>query len=341
MNNIRRSLIFFAIGLFCFLIWRETETDALMLGGTISIGLGLGISYRPAINDIFISWRLPDRTDIWVVLLSCIHGYTLLGVVDLLFRPTFPSYSDPKELLADQIGWVLMIATGLWAMAPIASQIIRNIRQPGRNAPLWPLATGIGGSALVGFAVFLAWSGFGRHLVNGFQVYGSQPLSGSALLFEAGLFGSIGLALSWRAVNAEEAEVMNLNGIFGTAMRGTSAMLLLFMMVCAGLMALQVGKGTGSFGLSASCWILIILSGLWIFTLRSIRDCDPVSHWRAIAAVAILAFSWPLSILAPFAIIDAQDWAPIFIIILLPMSIAAGVIIVRFLPPMMRRLLTG
>ena len=319
-------------GLAAYSIFRHNEEPAAAIVAVVLTGAALGLLYRPPLRKVFALLQIPAWHDLWLLFLSMIHAYLVIGLLDLIFRPAFPQYTSAGDLLAAQMEWILQMAAVVVTLLPFARQVAMSMGHPDRDTAAWRASVGLVSGALMGLALFFAWVCFGKWAFSGRFPHRTDLAMVTGGIAVAGMFGAIGAPLWWQALSGEEQRAVKREGLFNWVLISLIAALLAAILLHVALAAWQ----RPGFAVAAAILLDVVTIIVWCTALWRVGPIQPATVWRGAWGILLLALLVPLSLTIPASIASAGDWAPLYLIIAVPATLACCAGIMFAIPPLLR-----
>lgn len=344
LGMIAFSLLLFAMA------WRRDEYIFVVFIAIFIAGAAIAMQFRPLVGRIIADARGPSLSEIGALLLGTMLAFCALSLVDgwldlyrLSGRPLgYMSFDTPARRFEMLLVWLLWVGWTAVAVAPAVRTMFRR-RDADGNLPLWPGAIGLVASLPIGFGIFVFWMKLGDAVVRGrFYIDDSATLVLMlpilALMFAPGFFL---WAQGWRAVPGDRLALVGVLGAtiraFAVAWAVVGAASLLGILVA---MTSQT-RGWPGEALSVSCTLLLPVALAWVAGLWRLMGPESCGPLRAAVSWAVLILAWLLSIVLTAMTYEAREWAPLMLLLGLPVVAVQLVVVGLLVPWILRRTIRG
>jgi hypothetical protein len=316
---LRRTVaILFTAGLLFFFAATEADLAPAAIFATVLVAAGLSLAHPSSLADVIARRRAPSIGDAGSAVVFLIAAFLLLGALDVLLKG--PAYGGRSGRLAAWIEWAYSISWLCAAVAPLLAQL-----RFARPASLGPAIAGLAGGMLMAAGLFYIWIAFGQTAMTSTFHDDANIVFSTVNLPLGGLFAGLGLGLwraafrdgSWRfSENRDAIQDSFLLAGAGLAVGGLAC-------VYTGMtevFALHPDLGT----IAAATLCALIACG-WISVFIRLRRQEPVAFWRGLAAIGLLVFAIPASLVLAGAMTQTRDWSEFTVVFLGPVAIAVAV----------------
>lgn len=333
---VKPFLLLLGAGILLLFIGADLGEDSLQWLGMLLVGAAAMILYRPALMHGMLPARLPGPAELATMLLFGAAGLGGGYALDLLTAVPAAGMSAAGERLR-----ALGLAAAFLAPAlPMAAQIARNARTPGRNPPLWPALTGIAAGTVAAVMVAGVLPMFLAAMLK-LPKLTPDLLGAPAVMAAAGLLAAV-CGETWRrALLAGDAPRLAGPGVFGIGIVGALIGLMLGLLACvAVLLAARGGmRHPVDGGIVAGAALVLVAGAAWLPTLISLRGSEPASPGTGVVAVALLVVAFLLTLIPPAMIGGSREMAGIALFVMVPVTAVAVVAAARWVPALVRRVL--
>ncbi len=308
----------FAAGLLFFFAATEADVGPAAIFATVLVAAGLSLAHPSSLAEVLARRRAPSLGDAGSAIVFLIAAFLLLGALDVLLKG--PAYAGRSGRLVAGIEWVYSVCWLSAAVAPLLAQIVFS-----RPASLGPAIAGLAGGLLMAAGLFYIWIAFGQTAMSSTFYDDANTVLSTINLPLGGLFAGLGLGL-WRSAFRDGPWRFSENrDAFQDSFLLAGAGLAVGCLACVYTGMTEVFARHPDLGTIFAATMCALIAYGWIAVFMRLRRQEPVAFWRGIAAIGLLVFAIPASLVLAGAMVQTRDWSELTVVFLGPIAIAVAV----------------
>ncbi len=330
MPHGNRILALIAASFFAYLVWAVSGLGLAMLAAVGCLGVCLAQLYWPGFLARTPHWLY--RAKLLALSLPC--AYILIGALDAGGKVPMLAASHGRAV-ADTTQMLLIMVACLLMVFPLLRAGLRS-KPNAEPVPLWPIVAGLAGGGAICLSGAFLWTSFAGPVL---ELASLPRLAWITLptipdLALSGLVAGAGGAIWLHALEGPFAGRRDSLSIFPSAVT-TSAVATSLGVVITLAATFYMLHDTAGLAFNGTFWCGLGLAGLgmaWVVTLIRLSRLAPAGPFHVAVAVVMLTVLCGLTFAIPFMLVSAQEWTPIVMVVVAPLTLGATVLVLAAVP---------